>query len=119
MALPEHGDEQQSQDPGSAPPSGSAPRGAVRRMVERRSAVPLVWLTRGPRRLVLPAMGLLFIAGLAAPGPASALCLVLVAAFLGWLAFLAWPSLDRRQRLPRVLVVVVVLFLALARALGH
>ena len=63
-------------------------------------------------------LGALFIAGLMAPGVIGALCLLLVAVFFLWLAFLTWPSLNRQQRVPRVLMMLVVLVLAVARMLG-
>jgi len=56
--------------------------------------------------------------GLMAPGPIGALCLLLVAMFFVWLAFLTWPTLDRQQKTPRVLMTTVVLLLATARILG-
>ncbi|CAL9411148.1 hypothetical protein SUDANB121_01672 [Nocardiopsis dassonvillei] len=122
MTPPEHGDEKRMEDEGRPLPPGDSlytpGAGPVRRAVERRSAVPLVWLHRSPRWLTPLLLGVLFVAGLLAPGLAGALCLLPVALFLAWLAFLAWPSLDSRQRAPRVLVVAVIAVLAVARLLG-
>ncbi len=81
--------------------------------------MPLVWLHQGPRWLAPLVVGALFIAGLVAPGPVGAACLLLVAAFVAWLAFLTWPSLGGQPRAARVLMVVVVLVLAVARILGY
>ena len=64
------------------------------------------------------ALGALFVAGLMAPSVVGALCLLAVVVFFTWLAFLTWPTLDRRQRAPRILMVAVVSVLAVARALG-
>ncbi|WP_150242015.1 DUF6703 family protein [Nocardiopsis quinghaiensis] len=125
MAPPEHGDEKRRQDQGRPLPEGAAPdprtegAGRLRRSVEERSAVPLVWLHQQPRWLAPLVLGALFVAGLMAPGLVGALCLLLVTAFLVWLAFLTWPSLSAQQRVPRVLMVVVVLVLAVARVLGY
>ncbi|MFD6950592.1 hypothetical protein A6A08_04245 [Nocardiopsis sp. TSRI0078] len=123
MAPPEHGDEKRRRDPDHPPPEGNPlytpGAGRLRRSVEERSAVPLVWLHQRPRWLAPLVLGALFIAGLMAPGLVGALCLLLAAAFLAWLAFLTWPSLDGRLRMARVLTVTVVLVLAAARVLGY
>ncbi len=122
MASPEHEDERRRPDTGRPLPQGDSlftpGAGRLRREVERRSAVPLVWLHQRPRWLPPVVLGALFVAGLMAPGALGALCLLLVAAFFLWLAFLTWPSLNRRQRVPRVLMTLVVLVLAVARVLG-
>lgn len=121
MTSPEHSDER-SGPPGRPLPGGDSfytpGAGRFRRAVEGRSAVPLVWLHQRPRWLVPLLLGALFIAGLMAPGPIGALCLLLVAMFFVWLAFLTWPTLTRKQKTPRVLMAVVVLVLATARVLG-
>ena len=121
MASPEHGDEQRPV-PGRPLPDGETfytpGAGRLRAEVERRSAVPLVWLHRLPRWLPPLVLGALFIAGLMAPGPVGGLCLLAVSVFFSWLAFLTWPTLGRQQRVPRVIMVVVVLVLTVARFLG-
>lgn len=81
--------------------------------------MPLVWLHQRPRWSAPVALGALFIAGLMAPGPVGALCLLLVAVLFVWLAFLTWPSLSAQQKVPRALMVTVVLVLAAARVLGY
>jgi hypothetical protein len=122
MASPEHEDERRRSGRERPLPPGDSMftpgAGRLRREVERRSAVPLVWLHQRPRWLSPLALGALFIAGLMAPGPLGALCLLLVAVFFLWLAYLTWPSLNRQQRVPRVLMTLVVLLLAVARMLG-
>ncbi|RKS10086.1 hypothetical protein DFP74_5838 [Nocardiopsis sp. Huas11] len=121
MASPEHGDERRPV-PGRPLPDGDAfytpGAGPFRAAVERRSAVPLVWLHRQPRWMLPLALGALFIAGLMAPGLLGALCLLVVTVFFSWLAFLTWPTLAPQQRVPRVIMVVVVLVLTVARFLG-
>jgi hypothetical protein len=54
----------------------------------------------------------LLVAGLAVRGWAGAIALCLVAAFLGWLAFLSWPRLTGRGRLARAVVLAGLLALA-------
>ena len=127
MASREHEDERRRANRGRLDPERRLPpgdalftpgAGRLRQEVERRSAVPLVWLHQRPHWLLPLLLGVLFIAGLTSPGVVGALCLLTVAAFFAWLAFLTWPTLARRQRVPRVLMVLVVLVLALARASG-
>lgn len=122
MAPPEHEDERPRSGKERPLPRGDSlftpGAGRLRREVERRSAVPLVWLHQRPRWIPPVVLGALFIAGLMAPGWLGALCLLLVAVFFLWLAFLTWPSLNRQQRVPRVLMLLVVLVLAVARTLG-
>lgn len=81
--------------------------------------MPLLWLHQLPGWVTPLVLGLLFVAGLVAPvGLLGAACLVAVALFMGWLAYLTWPTLSRQQKAPRALMVVVVLVLATARILG-
>ena len=54
----------------------------------------------------------LLIAGLAVPGWIGAVALVLVAAFLGWLAAVSWPRLTPSGRLLRVAAIAGVLVIA-------
>ena len=116
MTSPEHEDERPLPEGDSLFTPGA---GRLRREVERRSAVPLVWLHQRPRWSAPVALGALFIAGLMAPGVPGALCLALVVVFFSWLAYLTWPTLDRRRRTPRVLMILVVSVLAVARVLGY
>jgi hypothetical protein len=91
--------------------------GQARSRMERSSARPLVLLHQLPRWVVpILAAGLLVV-GLAVPGWAGAAALVLVAAFLGWLAALSWPALNANGRLLRLAAVAGVLVLAVIRAI--
>jgi hypothetical protein len=54
----------------------------------------------------------LFILGLAVPGLIGAGALVLVAAFLGWLAAVSWPRLTPSGRLLRVAAIAGMLVIA-------
>jgi hypothetical protein len=89
---------------------------ATRQAVERSSARPLIFLHRLPRWVLLLAMLALMITGFAVPGWIGAAALVLVAAFLGWLAYMSWPHVSARGRLPRIVAVVCVLVLAVWQA---
>nr|WP_131102188.1 DUF6703 family protein [Streptomonospora litoralis] len=83
--------------------------GRFRQEVERRSAVPLVWLHNAPRLLLPAVMGAALIAGLVLPGALGTLPLVLIAAFFAWLAFLTWPRLRTGERAMRVVAIAVLL----------
>jgi len=83
--------------------------GRLRREIERRSAVPLVWLHQAPRWILPTCMAGVFLAGLLLSGPLGALLLALLALFFSWLAFLAWPSLRTGERAMRVVVIGVLL----------
>lgn len=81
----------------------------LRRAVERRSAVPLVLLHNAPRWVLPVAMVGVFFAGLLLSGVTGALLLAVLAAFFGWLAFLAWPRLRLPERIMRCVVVATLL----------
>src|ERR1700739_954865 len=83
--------------------------GDARRRIERSSARPLVWLHPQPVWFPPVLVGGPLILGLAAPGGLGAAALVLVAAFLGWLASLSWPRLAPAGRLLRLASVAAVL----------
>jgi hypothetical protein len=53
------------------------------------------------------------VAGASATGWIGAVALVLVAAFIGWLASLSWPTLHTPGRLLRVAVIAALIALAL------
>lgn len=93
-------------------PFGGRPRGG------RRSYAVLKRLHAMPRWTVPLATVVLVFVGLFAGPVIGGLCLIAVAAFLGWLAYLAWPELGGGGRLVRALVLVLVAGVALARLLG-
>jgi hypothetical protein len=92
----------------------SAPPG--RRAVERASARPLVYLHQLPRWLAPALLVALLVTGLAAPGAVGTAALLVVAAFLGWLAYLGWPSLPPQGRALRVLALAALVALAVVQA---
>jgi hypothetical protein len=79
----------------------------------------LVALRRVPTWLVVVLMALFLFAGLVIPIPwLSAIMLLLVAVFLGWLLLLSWPVLGPGSRLLRLFVVGALLVVAFLRATG-
>ena len=88
-----------------------------RRSLERSSARALLYLQQLPRWLPPVVLAALLLAGLTVHGPAGAVALVLVAAFLGWQAALSWPRLSPSGRLLRVAAVCCLLALAVYQAL--
>lgn len=79
----------------------------MRRRVERRSAVTLVYL-RGLPRFVVPLVVLAVAAGgVLAPPPVGGVLLALVLVGIAWLAYLSWPALDPAGRVVRALVLVL------------
>jgi hypothetical protein len=92
--------------------------GPARRSLERSSARPLVLLHQLPVWLVPLVLAGLLVTGLAVPGWPGAVALVLVAAFLVWLAAVSWPRLSPGPRLLRVAVVAVLFVTAGIKAVG-
>ena len=67
----------------------------VRQSVEQASLKPAAYLHHLPRWLIPALVAVLFLGGLAIRGWAGAVLLLVVAAFLAWLAVLSWPALSR------------------------
>ncbi|MEY9213305.1 hypothetical protein NI17_001430 [Thermobifida halotolerans] len=88
----------------------------LRRAVEERSAVPLLLLHNAPRWALPVAMVGVFFSGLLLSGIAGALLLTALAAFFGWLAYLAWPRLSRSERAMRCVVVAVLFGLGMLQS---
>jgi hypothetical protein len=71
--------------------------------VERFSARPLFFLANLPKWVpMLVALGLL-VTGFIVPGLIGAAALLLVAIFLGWLAYMSWPRINASGRVMRVI----------------
>ncbi|WP_153530827.1 DUF6703 family protein [Actinomadura macrotermitis] len=96
--------------------SGQAGPSGTRAAVERWSAGPLALLHRR-RSALLVAVLVLLVAGMLAPGPAGAGCLVVLLALLGWLSYLSWPALAVRDRLLRLGGMALLVAVAVERAL--
>ena len=88
----------------------------TRQAVERFSARPIVFLQHLPRwMLLLVVLGLL-ISGFFVPGVIGAVALLLVAIFLGWLAYLSWPRINLSGRVLRVIALSCMVVLVVWQA---
>jgi hypothetical protein len=88
---------------------------SFRAAVEKRSGPALVLLTQQHRALVPLASVLLLIGGLALPPALGIACLLLLAAFIGWLTYLSWPVLVGAARAVRVATFALVLIAVVSR----
>ena len=75
-----------------------------------------MYIAATPRWMLLAAFVLLAVGGALLPLALAVVCIAVLVVFLGWLLYLAWPSLDPRQRPGRLLVIGVLIGAALARA---
>jgi hypothetical protein len=90
---------------------------ASRQAVERSSARPLMFLSQLPWWLPLIVVLALMITGFVVRGPIGAVALVLVAAFLVWLAYISWPRVNTRGRVLRIAAVGCMLAAAVVQAM--
>jgi hypothetical protein len=90
----------------------------IRQSIERLSLRPAAYLRALPRWLPPVVIAALFVGGLAIRGWGGAAMLLVVSAFLAWLAVLSWPAVQPATRVLRVLTVVVLLALAVWLAVG-
>ncbi|MEU9842368.1 DUF6703 family protein [Actinomadura sp. NPDC048032] len=97
---------------------GERPTG-LRAAVERRSATPVVFLHRLPRWVLLAAVFVLLVIGMAGTGWVAAAGLLVLAAALGWFAYLNWPALDGSGRILRLAALAVLVGFALGRGIGR
>lgn len=89
--------------------------GPLRRAIERRSAVVLVFLHQSNRAVLGLFIGALLLLGLIVTGPVGFVALLLIATLVGWLSYLAAPRLGVGQRLLRVAGVAVVVAAAIGQ----
>lgn len=83
--------------------------GPLRVKIETASRAPLMRMHAAPRWvIVLAFLGLAIGAGLA-PAGWGAVCALVLATFLAWLLFLAWPRLNTGQRTVRLLVIAILI----------
>jgi hypothetical protein len=78
--------------------------------------MPLVYLRHLPSWVPPVVLAALLVTGLVVRGWGGAVALCLVAAFLGWLAYLSWPALGGRGRAGRIAAVACLLALAAFQA---
>jgi hypothetical protein len=88
---------------------------SARRTLEKRSGPLLVLLSHQHKALVPLVSVALLIAGLALPPAAGVPCLLLLAAFVGWLTYLSWPAVVGRGRLVRLATFALLLIAAGSR----
>jgi uncharacterized membrane protein len=74
----------------------------------RVNAAALLWLNSRPRWLLGVILIALALGGLLIPGLIGTVLLLLLAAFLTWLAAMSWPRVDAAGRVLRVLVVALI-----------
>ena len=94
--------------PGTRTPPPSRP-GSVRAKAERRSFLHLAYLTRLPRWLPFLVVLALALVAIFLSGPIGAVLWFIVAAFLGWLAYFAWPALTPPARVLRLAAIGIVI----------
>lgn len=94
-------------------------KGSFRSAVERRSAAAVVFLHGLPRWVLLAAVFGLLAVGMIGTGWVGATGLLLLAALLGWFAYLSWPSLSVPGRMLRVLTLGALVTFALVNAFGR
>lgn len=88
----------------------------LRKAVEERSAVPMAFLfTQVPKWAMPAVLVVLLLAGLALANWVGGVAVLPVLAFVGWLAYLSWPSLGLPGRLLRVVMLVFLAVLAADR----
>ncbi|MEN3362272.1 MAG: hypothetical protein V7637_6254 [Mycobacteriales bacterium] len=87
----------------------------LRRAVERRSTPILIYLRHLPSWLVFVATLGLVLAGLFGPAAIGAAILVVMAALIGWVTYLAWPVLTPGGRLGRLGAAALVVAAAVHR----
>ena len=75
-------------------------------------------LRRGNALLLVGAVGVVFLLGLFIHGVVGGILLLLVAATLVLFSSGAWPHVRREGKLPRILIVLVVVALAAAKLAG-
>lgn len=79
----------------------------MRGAVSGRSRAILVVMSRLPPWVISALMLALMVIGLSAPLPFAVPALLIVGAFIGWLAFLSWPVLPVRGRVLRLVMVAL------------
>ncbi|MCW2883782.1 MAG: hypothetical protein QOE54_3951 [Streptosporangiaceae bacterium] len=79
----------------------------------------MVYLHQLPRWALPVTMGILLLIGMVVTGWPGALALVVLAVFLGWFAYLSWPSLDPSGRLLRLAALAVLLIFAAGHVVGQ
>lgn len=88
----------------------------LRKAVEQRSSVPMAFLfTQVPRWVAPAVLVILLLVGFAVANPLGGVAVLPVIAFIGWLAYLSWPSLRIGGKVLRVAMLTFLVLLAATR----
>jgi hypothetical protein len=87
----------------------------LRRAVEHKSAAPLVFLYGLPRWLIPVVLVLLLLVGFAVADWRGGIAVLPVLGFVGWLAYMSWPSLGPWARILRVALATFLIVVAASR----
>ena len=82
---------------------------SLRKSIERKSAPLLISLSRLPKFITPVIVGILLFIGLSQRNALGVVCIAVVATFIIWLSYLAWPVLDPRARVVRSLLIGMLL----------
>ena len=77
----------------------------MRERIEKKSAAPLLFIRQLPSAVVPVAAVVLLAAGIGLRGAGGGVFLLILAAFLGWIGYLSWPSADSPGKLVRLVVI--------------
>jgi hypothetical protein len=102
--------------PAPRPPATPEPS-PLRRAVERRSRVLLVFLSQRPSWTLPLVTAVLLLVGLFTPPAVGVPVLVVVLALVGWLSYLSWPVVRGPGR-PLRLAMLALLVVAIAQRLA-
>lgn len=91
---------------------------ATRADVAERSRALLIWLSQLPRLAVPVTMLVLMLVGLMGPLYAAIPALLIVAAFVIWLAYISWPLLDTTGRVLRGVMISAITVALVGRISG-
>jgi len=98
--------------------SWTTPRASpTRAQIETASRSLLVRLHDLPRWVIFVGVVVLAVGGAVLRSWPAATCLVVIGALIGWLLYLAWPSLDPVKRAVRLAAVTAVLAAAVAKVI--
>jgi hypothetical protein len=89
--------------------------GPVRAAVERRMATVVVWLAHLPRLVPMVVLIAVFLTGAFAGGVLGGVLLLLVAALMGLISYLTWPSVPPVFRTFRLLILAGVVAFAVSK----
>ncbi|HEY5848517.1 MAG TPA: DUF6703 family protein [Microlunatus sp.] len=87
-------------------------RSPVRSRIERASRPWLLRLSASPRPAIVIGTVLLIVLGLLAPPVVAWPALVIVFAFVAWIAYLSWPVVSTGGKLARLVMLALIVIMA-------